>query len=249
MLLKNITFPLAILFIDFILSLIFYYHSNTKYQKEFLSKVYDELRLNEIYLVTKRRQDEGEIEEIYKALAYKKIEREYLYSFRSLLDMDFYQMFSFMHRRKDYSLLIKSKVDHGVDGFIQMRFNTKYTIEEYKEKGIFQYNFYNPKKYPFDLYANSSLGKDTYKIVDDNVIKTMIQLKMYTNVNIIATITNDLFYVLIPGWELKLTDSLFKKLKYDTMDKKIEIFTELIDEITDLYIYLINKEDVWEKKW
>ena len=154
--------------------------------------------------------------------------------------MDFYQFYSFMHRRKDYSLLIKSRVNKGLNGYLTLQFDNQYTIEEYNEKGIFQYNFQDTRKYPYDIYANSSFGRDTYQIVNENVLKTMISLKEFTGVNIRVTLEDHLYFVLINGWELKLSDNLFAPIAYNTMDKKVELFTELLDEIVDLYSYLVN---------
>jgi hypothetical protein len=231
-------------------SLIISYKNNIEYQEEYLKIIYNELSLNSIFLSSRRVVDESpEMEFIYKSLELKNVERDHLYTFNSLFDMNFYQLFSKLHRRKDYSLLISSNIQKGIDGYVQIRFNTKYTCENYEDSEIFQYNFSDTRKYSYDIFVNSSKGKATYQIIDNNVLNTMIQLKKFTNVNIVVTITDKLFYVWIPGWELKLTDSLFKKLSYDRMDKKVEIFTELIDEIVDLYIYLVNKEDIWEKKW
>lgn len=236
-----VTLSSVLVIILIVLTLVNYYKLNSKYQDRFIYLLYDELRLNEIYLQNKRRVDESaDLERIYKSYNLKNIERTHLFTFKSLLEMDFYQFYSLLHRRKDYSLLIKSRVDKGLNGYITLQFDNQYTIEEYNEKGIFQFNFQDTRKYPYDVYANSSFGKDTYKIVDENVLKTMILLKKFTGVNIRVTIEDHLYYVLIPGWELKLTDNLFTPIAYNTMDKKVELFTELIDEIVDLYSYLIN---------
>ena len=68
----------------------------------------------------------------------------------------------------------------------------------------------------------------------------MISLKEFTGVNIRVTLEDHLYFVLINGWELKLSDNLFAPIAYNTMDKKVELFTELLDEIVDLYSYLVN---------
>ena len=224
-----------------VLTSIIYYKNNSKYGERFMCLLYDELRLNEIYIQNKRRLDESnDLELIYKSYNLKNVERTHLFTFKSLLEMDFYQFYSFMHRRKDYSLLIKSRVNKGLNGYLTLQFDNQYTIEEYNEKGIFQYNFQDTRKYPYDIYANSSFGRDTYQIVNENVLKTMISLKEFTGVNIRVTLEDHLYFVLINGWELKLSDNLFAPIAYNTMDKKVELFTELLDEIVDLYSYLVN---------
>lgn len=224
-----------------VLTSIIYYKNNSKYGERFMGLLYDELRLNEIYIQNKRRLDESnDLELIYKSYNLKNVERTHLFTFKSLLEMDFYQFYSFMHRRKDYSLLIKSRVNKGLNGYLTLQFDNQYTIEEYNEKGIFQYNFQDTRKYPYDIYANSSFGRDTYQIVNENVLKTMISLKEFTGVNIRVTLEDHLYFVLINGWELKLSDNLFSPIAYNTMDKKVELFTELLDEIVDLYSYLVN---------
>lgn len=224
-----------------VLTSIIYYKNNSKYGERFMGLLYDELRLNEIYIQNKRRLDESnDLELIYKSYNLKNVERTHLFTFKSLLEMDFYQFYSFMHRRKDYSLLIKSRVNKGLNGYLTLQFDNQYTIEEYNEKGIFQYNFQDTRKYPYDIYANSSFGRDTYQIVNENVLKTMISLKEFTGVNIRVTLEDHLYFVLINGWELKLSDNLFAPIAYNTMDKKVELFTELLDEIVDLYSYLVN---------
>ena len=224
-----------------VLTSIIYYKNNSKYGERFMGLLYDELRLNEIYIQNKRRLDESnDLELIYKSYNLKNVERTHLFTFKSLLEMDFYQFYSFMHRRKEYSLLIKSRVNKGLNGYLTLQFDNQYTIEEYNEKGIFQYNFQDTRKYPYDIYANSSFGRDTYQIVNENVLKTMISLKEFTGVNIRVTLEDHLYFVLINGWELKLSDNLFAPIAYNTMDKKVELFTELLDEIVDLYSYLVN---------
>lgn len=224
-----------------VLTSIIYYKNNSKYGERFMGLLYDELRLNEIYIQNKRRLDESnDLELICKSYNLKNVERTHLFTFKSLLEMDFYQFYSFMHRRKDYSLLIKSRVNKGLNGYLTLQFDNQYTIEEYNEKGIFQYNFQDTRKYPYDIYANSSFGRDTYQIVNENVLKTMISLKEFTGVNIRVTLEDHLYFVLINGWELKLSDNLFAPIAYNTMDKKVELFTELLDEIVDLYSYLVN---------
>lgn len=224
-----------------VLTSIIYYKNNSKYGERFMGLLYDELRLNEIYIQNKMRLDESnDLELICKSYNLKNVERTHLFTFKSLLEMDFYQFYSFMHRRKDYSLLIKSRVNKGLNGYLTLQFDNQYTIEEYNEKGIFQYNFQDTRKYPYDIYANSSFGRDTYQIVNENVLKTMISLKEFTGVNIRVTLEDHLYFVLINGWELKLSDNLFAPIAYNTMDKKVELFTELLDEIVDLYSYLVN---------
>lgn len=224
-----------------VLTSIIYYKNNSKYGERFMGLLYDELRLNEIYIQNKRRLDESnDLELIYKSYNLKNVERTHLFTFKSLLEMDFYQFYSLMHRRKDYSLLIKSRVNKGINGYLTLQFDNQYTIEEYNGKGIFQYNFQDTRKYPYDIYANSSFGRDTYQIVNENVLKTMISLKEFTGVNIRVTLEDHLYFVLINGWELKLSDNLFSPIAFNTMDKKVELFTELLDEIVDLYSYLVN---------
>ncbi|MDD6302619.1 MAG: hypothetical protein PUA56_04910 [Bacillales bacterium] len=213
---------------------------NKKYQKEYLNAIFNELNLNEIYLEEKKKViEERRFELIYQSINLSnRLNRIYLFSLRGLLMMDFYQIENSVFSFKKKGVLITSSLIHPFDGYLQFRFDECNEVEMYEGKMINQFPYELFKNSKCYMFINSSFGKYTNDVVDDNIINLLKELKKYTKTNFVFTISNYDLNIYIDNWELRLQESLRKKLDADAIDKKVEALTELIDYIADIYIYI-----------
>lgn len=240
----NIAAIFLIILINVVIILITYYVNNTKYQREYLKEFFDELKLNEIILLEKR------INSVNKLIAfseevnnYKNLNIDYLFSIKSILSINFVQLFN-KNNHKKRSLLIASESESNIDGYIEFRFEDNFKLDEIDEKGLYKFIINYPNKYPYPLYINTNLGKYTHKIINDKIIDLVFKLRNYMRSNFILTLHKNKLIIHINGWELRVSDSLRKKLTYNSIDKKIDSFTKLVDEIENLYICILRNYEV-----
>lgn len=240
----NGCFTVLVILLNVVFTLVTYYIINSKYQRKFLIILFDELKLNEIYLLEKRISNSNIIlEQALKTLSLDNSSYEQLFNIKSLFTFGFVQ-FSKKNSRLAQGLLISSETDKLLNGYLEIRFDDIQNVIEYDNKGIHKFIVHKPDKYPYPLYINTNLGRFTSRIISDQVIKKIFELKRYTRTKYVLCIYNNKIFVYLDGWELRLTDSLRKKLTYNSIDKKIDSFTQLVDDLQDLYICILRNFEV-----
>ena len=223
---------------------IMYYVYSTKYQKIFLNHFFEELKLNEIYLIKKRSASINSMIEFSKKILHqKKMEAEHLFSLKSLFNLNIAQMYS-KSNHSSQGLLISSETDKNFDGFIEIKFTDNFSIEEIDDRGLYKFIINFPNKYPYPLYINSNLGILTSKVLDDNVLKFIYDLRSYSRSDFTLCLYKNKIFLYINGWELKITDSFRQKLTYNSIDKKIDSFTKLVDDLQNVYICILRNYEV-----
>lgn len=240
----NIAASLIIILLNVVFILVIYYVFNSKYQKDFLEIFFKELNLNEIYFLEKRITNYNLIlEQVDQTIGAKSIDYEHLFSLKSLYDLNFIQAYS--KKFKDESgLIITSETNRKLDGYLEIKFDDGVNVKEFEDKNIIQFTIHNQSKYPSTLYINSSMNKLTSQIIDSKVIEKIFELKKYTKTKFNLCIYQNKAFIYIKNWELRITDSLKKKLTYNSIDKKIDSFTQLIDDFQDLYICILRNYEV-----
>ena len=102
----------------------------------------------------------------------------------------------------------------------------------------------------WQLFINTNLGKLTHRIINDKIISLIYDLRKFTRSNFVLTIHKNKVFIYINGWELRVTNSLRKKLTYNSIDKKIDSFIKLVDDFQNLYICILrNYEVIKYGKW
>lgn len=240
----NIGASFIILLINIIYMFIIYYVFSIKYQKQFLEVFFDELKLNEIYLLEKRSTFVNSLVEFStETLGLKKMNNEHLFSIRSLFNINFTQMFSKDAYIKK-GLLVSSETDKNFDAFVEFKFNEDFNLEDIDNKGLYTFIVNEPSKYPHTLYINTNLGIMTSKVINNSVLDMLFSLRRFTRSDFSLCIFKNKFYLYINGWELRISDSFRKKLTYNSIDKKIDSFTKLVDDLQDLYICILRNYEV-----
>jgi hypothetical protein len=223
---------------------IMYYVYSTRYQKIFLNHFFEELKLNEIYLIEKRTASiNSMIEFSKKILNQKKMEAEHLFSLKSLFNLNIAQMYS-KNNQSSQGLLISSETDKNFDGFIEIKFKDDFAIDEIENRGLYKFIINFPNKYPYPLYINTNLGILTSKVLDDNILKIIYDLRSYSRCDFTLCMHKNKIFLYINGWELRITDSFRQKLTYNSIDKKIDSFTKLVDDLQNLYICILRNYEV-----
>ena len=140
--------------------------------------------------------------------------------------------------------------DKNFDGYIEIRFKEDFTTTEIDDRGLYKHIINFPNKYPYPLYIISNLVINTSKIINDNIIKLLYELKSYTRSNYTLCVYKNKVFLYINNWELRITDSFRQKLTYNSIDKKIDSFTRLVDDLQNLYICILrNYEVIKYGKW
>ena len=170
-------------------------------------------------------------------------EKCHIFSIKSLFNINFTQMFSKDNFKKN-GLLISSETNKNFDGFVEIKFTDDFVLEEIDQKGLYKFIINKPNKYPYPLYINTNLGILTSKVLNDKIIDDLYKLRSYTRSNYSICIFKNKLYIYINGWELRIIDSFRKKLTYNSIDKKIDSFTKLIDDLQDLYICILRNYEV-----
>ena len=223
---------------------IMYYVYSTRYQKIFLNHFFEELKLNEIYLIEKRTASiNSMIEFSKKILNQRKMEAEHLFSLKSLFNLNIAQMYS-KNNQSSQGLLLSSETDKNFDGFIEIKFTDDFSIDEIENRGLYKFIINFPNKYPYPLYINTNLGILTSKILDDYILKIIYDLRSYSRSDFTLCMYKNKIFLYINGWELRITDSFRQKLTYNSIDKKIDSFTKLVDDLQNLYICILRNYEV-----
>lgn len=240
----NIASSLVIVLLNVVFILVIYYIFNSKYQKKFLEIFFEELKLNEIYFLEKRITNFNQIlDQVDCSINKKDIIYEHMFSVKSLFDLNFVQSYIKKIKNED-GLIITSETNRLLDGYIEIKFDSLMNVNEFSNKGVNQFIIDDSSKYPFPLYINSNMNKLTHRMVDEKAIQKIYQLKKYTKSKFTFCIYENKFFIHINGWALRLTDSLRKQLTFNSIDKKIDSFTQLIDDLQDLYICILRNYEV-----
>ncbi len=221
--------------------LVLYYINNSKYTLKANEIMLKELELNEIYSINHEKNNEVlKFDKIFAYIGLDVPKYYYLMTLSSLINLNFYQIHDSKYKPKN-GLLITSTVNENFDGFLQIRSDNKFTIDSESNKNIYQYYLDDVKRFSNPIYINSTFKKDTYKLVDNEVVTLFLKMKEFCKNNIVITLTNKQLIIYISSWELKLIDPLKKKLYYNSVDLKVEALTELIDFSNDIYYYISKK--------
>lgn len=240
----NIASSLLIILLNVIFIIIIYYLYSIRYQKKYLEVFFEELKLNEIYLLEQRNASRNTMVAFAsEVLNFKKMNEEHIFSIKSLFNINFTQMFSKDNFKKN-GLLISSETNKNFDGFVEIKFTDDFVLEEIDQKGLYKFIINKPNKYPYPLYINTNLGILTSKVLNDKIIDDLYKLRSYTRSNYSICIFKNKLYIYINGWELRIIDSFRKKLTYNSIDKKIDSFTKLVDDLQDLYICILRNYEV-----
>ena len=240
----NVAVSILFLLIDVIIVLVLYYMINSRYQTDFYKVFFEELKLNEIYLNEKRFLSvNSSLSFAYSALDLNDMEEEYLFSLKSLVNLNFHQYYSKQRYRKK-GVLISSENEISFENYVQFNFEENNLITETNDKSVIKFIYDKPSKYPYPLYIYSNLGVNSSKVLDDNIVEKIYQLRKFTRSNFIFSIHKNHLILYINNWELRITDSLRKKLTFNSIDKKIDSFTKLVDELQDLYINILKNYEV-----
>ncbi len=227
--------------IGFLIILVFYYINNNKYQKKAYDILYKELELNEIYKIEHEDNLENlQFDTIYKYVGLEPPKYYYLMSLSSLIKLNFYQIHDKAIKNKN-GILITSTLNDDFNGFIQIRSDNLFPIEKINDQNVYQYYLDDIKKYSSPIYINSTFKKDTYELISSEVINTYLSMKKYCNTNVIITLVGKQLIIYISSWQMKLIDSLKKKITYNAVDLKVDALTELIDFTNDIYYYISKK--------
>ena len=240
----NIAGISLVVLINIVVILISYYVNNTKYQKDYLNEFFEELKLNEIYLLEKRLPSvNSSIDFAEDVIKYKKMNIDYLFSIKSIFNINFTQLFSKSNHKKR-ALLVSCENEQKFDGYVEFRFEDNFSLEEIDSKGLYKFIINYPDKYPYPLFINTNLGKLTHRIINDKIISLIYDLRKFTRSNFVLTIHKNKVFIYINGWELRVTNSLRKKLTYNSIDKKIDSFIKLVDDFQNLYICILRNYEV-----
>ncbi len=234
----SIIVSLIVALIGSLIILLVYYFNNNKYQKEANDILYKELELNEIYKIDHDENLEFlQFDNIYKYVGLEPPKYYYLMSLSSLIKLNFYQIHDKTVKNKN-GILITSTLNDDINGFLQIRSDNVFPIESLNEKNIYQYYLDDVKKYTSPIYINSSFNKQTYELVSKEVTDTFLNMKKFCSSNIVVTLVGKQLIIYISSWQMKLIDSLKKKIAYNAVDLKVDALTELIDFTNDIYYYI-----------
>ena len=240
----NIASSIFIILINIIFLIIIYYIYSVKYQKIFLYIFFDELKLNEIYLLEQRNASiNSMIAFSNETMGLVKMNEEHLFSIKSLFNFHFTQMFSKDHYITK-GLLISSETNKFFEGFVEFRFEDNFHLEEIENKGLYKFIINKKDKYPYPLFINTNLGILTSKVFNDSIVEKLYDLRNFTRSNFSLCLYKNKLYIYLENWELRITDSFRKKLTYNSIDKKIDSFTRLVDDLQDLYICILRNYEV-----
>ena len=223
------------LLVCFLILIVLYYKYNKQYQKLYLDIFFKELALNEFKIIENYDLDIRKNRIISSYLPYKKSSKDLQCSLMNDKRFSIFQLNLFEEKIKYGGLLLLEGVKSS-DNFLQVNSLEKCPLNEYKDKGIFDFNYTDPKfEYTINVY--SSFGKDTSKIVDREFLEKIDQLQRFCDSKIILTYVENFITLVVPGWKLKLSEPLIKSLSSNIMEKKIE-------SILILYSYLdfLNKK-------
>ncbi len=232
---------LIVTLIGSLIILILYYINNSKYSLKANEIMLKELELNEIYSIEHEKNEEVlKFDNIFAYTGLDVPKYYYLMTLTSLINLNFYQIHDSKYKPKN-GLLITSTVSENFDGYLQIRSDNKFTIDNILNENVYQYYLDDIKKYSSPIYINSTFKKDTYKLVDNEVVSLFLKMKEFCKNNLVITLTNKQLIIYISSWELKLIEPLKKKLDYNSVDLKVEALTELIDFSNDIYYYISKK--------
>ena len=223
------------LLVCFLILIVLYYKYNKEYQKQYLEILFNELALNEFKIIDTYDLDIRLNRIISSYLPYKKSSKELACSLEKEKRFSIFQLNLFEEKLK-YGGLILFEGLKQTSSFLQVNTLSKCPLDEYKNKGIFDFNYSNPK-FTSNINVYSSFGKETSKIVDDEFLKKIDELQRFCDNKIILTYCENFLTLVVPGWKLKLSEPLIKNIRTNIMEQKIETILILYD-----YLEFINKK-------
>lgn len=223
-----------------LLTLILCFYSNKKFHRLYISILFNELQLNE-YAINNRIDiiSTNMMDQIYNYINLDVIVNEKILSLKKENYLNIYQLdLRNPNMKKGALFLIKGK--HRFTDFIQFNTLNKKVISTYEEKNVFDFHYDSPK-YPALINVFSSYGKMTNKICSNECLKIINDLQIYLHSKIILTSFNDYIALFIPNWKIVISESLYKEVEPDTIDKKIETIEKIHNYLTEIEKILSKK--------
>ena len=221
---------------SFLLLTIFYYSYNKSYQKFYQEILLNELKLYDYELIDNSNVFDSRLETILtRYIHFKKVSKQEICKIKKDNLLTFYQL-NIFHDKIKYGGLIVFYKNKNDNQFFQINSYGTCSISEHNQKGIFEYNYYDPRKNnKFSVY--STLSKKTNQICDKEFLDEFNKFQNFCGNQIIITSVNNLIILVIPRWKFKFSKSLTGKIQ----ELEIESKTESIDKIYNYLKYFHNK--------
>lgn len=236
-----------IYFIAFLLSLlvliILYFRYNKIYQKHYKEILMSELNLNDFELEKINAFESTKIERIINSyFPFKKYSKDLIASLKKDNQIHFFHLNIFKDKNFKYGGMIVFQRNISSQRFLQINSFNRCIIDEYKDNGVFEFNYFDPK-YLIKYNIYSSYAKSTNHICNKEFLSKFIEFQKFIGASLVITVCENIISFIVPGWKFEFSNSLINSIKDDDLENK----TETIEKIYQYLKYLDLKIQEEEK--
>lgn len=213
-----IVFALAVL-ISTIIMLGVSFVCNKKFQKIYQTVLYDELTLYEFYQSSSNFVDEIELSELLVHLPFNRVVKEDVMILKKDYDFALYQLHLKGSTYKHAGLFVL-KNERKKNEFIQISSSLQCPQKNYQGKDTISFH-YDSNKFASKIDVFSTYGKKTNQICNYDFLSLFDQLQRFCKCKIVIISYLNYLFLIIPGWEFRLSVNVLSFFKQNSMDKKV----------------------------
>ena len=218
-----------------------YFVFNKKYQRYYISFIFDELKLID-YSINNNKFNLNikTMDNIYTTNDIVMEINEHICSIKKNCNFDIFQL-TLKGKIKHSSLYVFSS-DKRLSNFIQLDTLGNHKINNFSSNNVFDFYFDSPK-YLNRINVFSTYGKRTNSICSKELIDLINKLQLYFNSKITITAFDNYLAIYVPNQKIKLYQSLIKRYKANLIDKKISTIDFIFKSSNEIFNQIYNKED------
>lgn len=192
---------------------------NKKFQKIYQTVLFDELTLYEFYQASSNFVDDIELSELFVHLPFNRVVKEDVMILKKDYDFALYQLHLHGSKYKHAGLFVLRN-DKKKSEFIQILSSIDCPQKNYQGKDTISFH-YDSNKFASKIDVFSTYGKKTNQICNYEFLSLFDKLQRFCKCKIIIISYLNYLFLIIPGWEFKLSINVLSIFKQNSMDKKV----------------------------
>lgn len=236
-------FSILIIVVTIILLII----GNSKYKSFYLECLYNECKLEEIFLLDHKTNINKEI----SSFLLKAFKMTYLKAINSFSDasrkysLDIINIRYFEDKKRRNGTLLSIQFDQEKPGFLQLSRDDKCYFNTYDSRDVVQYGT-SAGSLLKGFHIFSTYKAFTYEIEQVKHAKKIVMLEKYFSTPLDIVFDNDHLYIFISNYSLKLEDNIFKKInnmRFSDKMESIKNFHQILFDVINMFDELFLKVD------
>ncbi len=234
-------------FLIIAISCVLFVIGNSKYKLFYLECLYNECKLEEIFLLDHKTNINKEISSfLLKAFKIKKFKAINSFSDASRkYSLDIINIHYYKNKKNRNGTLLSIQYDQEKPGFLQLSHENACYFDVFDNKDVIQYGT-TAGSLLKGFHIFSTYKAFTYELENAKYAKKIVMLEKYFSTPLDIVFDNDHLYIFISNYSLKLEDNIFKRInnmRFADKMESIKNFHKISFDVINMFDELFLKVD------